>query len=79
MDGHRVLGALRRAFAPVERRMLLSPADGAQTTLHCASAPGLPSGYYRDWRPAEPSPEANDAAAAARLWDETEAWVAARC
>jgi NAD(P)-dependent dehydrogenase (short-subunit alcohol dehydrogenase family) len=76
LQGHRVLGALRRALAPVERLMLLSPEDGAQTSLHCASAPGLAGGrYLRDCAPAEPSPDALDADVSARLWDATTAWI----
>jgi NAD(P)-dependent dehydrogenase (short-subunit alcohol dehydrogenase family) len=75
LEGHRVIGALRRVAAPIERRMLLSPADGAQTSLHCATAADLPSGYYRDCRPAEPSAEVKDADVARRLWDETQAWI----
>jgi NAD(P)-dependent dehydrogenase (short-subunit alcohol dehydrogenase family) len=77
LEGHRVLSALRRAFAPVERRMLLSPATGAQTTLHCSTALDLPSGYYHDCAPAEPSAATNDVHAAQRLCAETQAWLAA--
>lgn len=76
LEEHRLLAAVRRVFAPLERRTLLSPEQGAQTTVHCASAPELPTGYYRDCAPARPSPEADDAAVAARLWDDTAAWVA---
>jgi NAD(P)-dependent dehydrogenase (short-subunit alcohol dehydrogenase family) len=76
LQGHRVIGTLRRVAAPLERRMLLAPVDGAQTTLHCATAADLPSGYYRDCRAAEPSAAARDAAATRRLWAETEAWIA---
>ena len=78
LEGHRLLATARRALAPLERRMLLSPEQGAQTPLHCATAPDLPGGYYRDGAPAQAGPEAADAAVAARLWDETAAWVAAR-
>jgi NAD(P)-dependent dehydrogenase (short-subunit alcohol dehydrogenase family) len=77
LEGHRVLGAVRRAFGPIERRMLLSPAAGAQTSLHCATAAELPSGYYRGCRPAEPSADGTDAQVAHRLWAATEAWLAA--
>ena len=78
LEGHRLLGALRRVAAPIERRMLLSPGDGAQTSLHCATAADLPSGYYRDCRPAEPSAEVNDREVARRLWAETAEWIAAQ-
>jgi NAD(P)-dependent dehydrogenase (short-subunit alcohol dehydrogenase family) len=77
LDGHRLLGGLRKLLAPIESRMLRSPQDGAQTTLHCATAPDLPSGYYRDCAPATPSAETNDPSVAARLWDETRSVLAA--
>jgi hypothetical protein len=71
-----LISALRKVFAPLERRMLLSPEDGAQTSLHCATAPGLAAGYYRDCLAAEPSSDARDADVAARLWENTAAWAA---
>ncbi|GAB3851139.1 SDR family oxidoreductase [Nocardioides maradonensis] len=71
-----VLGALRRLAAPLERRALMSPEDGARTTVLCATAPDLAPGYYRNGAPAEPSADAQDATAAARLWDATAAWLA---
>jgi NAD(P)-dependent dehydrogenase (short-subunit alcohol dehydrogenase family) len=70
LEGHRVIGALRKVLAPVESRMLLSPADGAQTSVFCATAPDLAPGYYRDCAQAEPSPDGSDGDVAARLWDE---------
>lgn len=78
LEGQRAISALRRALAPIEARTLLSPEQGAQTSLHCATAPGLPPGYYRNCTLAKPSDEALDGAAAARLWDETAGWIAAR-
>jgi NAD(P)-dependent dehydrogenase (short-subunit alcohol dehydrogenase family) len=76
LEGQRLISALRKVFAPLERRMLLSPEDGAQTSLHCATAPGLAAGYYRDCLAAEPSSDARDADVAARLWENTAAWAA---
>lgn len=75
LEESRLLGGLRKVFAPVESRMLLSPEQGAQTTLYCATAPGLASGYYRACAPAEASDDAGDGAVAARLWDETQTWI----
>jgi NAD(P)-dependent dehydrogenase (short-subunit alcohol dehydrogenase family) len=75
LEGHRMISALRRVAAPIERLMLLSPADGAQTTLHCATAADLRSGYYRDCRVAEPSMQVQDSDAARRLWTETADWL----
>jgi NAD(P)-dependent dehydrogenase (short-subunit alcohol dehydrogenase family) len=75
LEGHRVLGAARRLLAPIERRSLKSPEQGARTSVHCATAPDLVPGYYRSGGLAEPSPEATDHDVAARLWDDTEHWV----
>jgi NAD(P)-dependent dehydrogenase (short-subunit alcohol dehydrogenase family) len=76
LEGHRVIGVARKLLAPIESRVLLSPEQGAQTTLHCATAPDLPSGYYRACAPAEASPEVADRTVAARLWTDTSKWVA---
>lgn len=71
-----VLGRLRQVFAPLERRALLSPEQGARTTVLCATSPkAVPGGYHRSGREAEPSPDARDAAVAGRLWDQTSTWV----
>ncbi|CAI9404893.1 SDR family NAD(P)-dependent oxidoreductase [Nocardioides sp. T2.26MG-1] len=71
-----VLARLRRLAAPLERRALLTPAQGARTTVFCATSPeAAPGGYHRRSAPAEPSPDARDAEAAARLWDATSAWA----
>lgn len=78
LAGQTLLAAVRRAFAPVEAFFLLTPDEGAQTQIHCATRPltELASGrYYRDCRPAQASADAGDAAVAARLWDETQAWL----
>jgi NAD(P)-dependent dehydrogenase (short-subunit alcohol dehydrogenase family) len=66
----------RRALLPVEALFLKTPEEGAQTQLHCATAPGLPGGlYYDECAPAEVNPESDDTGTAQRLWDETTAWV----
>jgi NAD(P)-dependent dehydrogenase (short-subunit alcohol dehydrogenase family) len=71
-----VLGRLRRLAAPLERRVLASPAEGARTTVFCATSPdAVPGGYHRRSAPAEASPEAADAAAAAALWERTHTWL----
>lgn len=70
-----VLARLRKLAAPLERRTLLTPAQGARTTVHCAtSADAVPGGYHARSAPADPSPEALDADVARRLWDETSTW-----
>ena len=67
---------VRNAFAPVEAFLLMTPEEGAQTQLHCATSPGAQGGlYYRNCKPAKASADAQDAVVAARLWNDTEAWV----
>ena len=69
------------AFAGwLRRRILLTPEQGAQLPLFCATQPGLGSGGY--WHNAHgrvrlaPADPARDAAAAARLWETCEALAA---
>ena len=72
-----VLARLRRLAAPLERRALVAPEVGARTTVFCATSPDAePGGYHRREAPAEPSADARDAVAAARLWEATSAWAA---
>jgi NAD(P)-dependent dehydrogenase (short-subunit alcohol dehydrogenase family) len=67
---------VRKALAPVEAFFLMTPEEGAQTQVYCATAPAAEGGlYYRNCKPAKPSTDAKDRAVAACLWDQTEAWV----
>ncbi|MFN2540378.1 MAG: SDR family NAD(P)-dependent oxidoreductase [Mycobacteriales bacterium] len=76
LEGHRLVGAARKVLGPVERLFLLTPEEGAQTTLMCATEPGLEGGrYFAACRPTPGSPEAEDREVAGRLWKETEALV----
>jgi NAD(P)-dependent dehydrogenase (short-subunit alcohol dehydrogenase family) len=72
-----VLGRLRRLAAPLERRTLTSPEEGARTTVFCATSPdAIPGGYHRREAPAEPSTDAQDAEVSARLWATTSSLLA---
>lgn len=66
-----VLARLRKLGRPLEKRFLLSPEQGARTSVMCATEPDLPPGYYVNRREAQPSPAADDAAVRERLWTET--------
>jgi NAD(P)-dependent dehydrogenase (short-subunit alcohol dehydrogenase family) len=62
---------------PLMKLRMKSPAEGAQTTLYCATSPDVEneSGrYYDDSRPAEPGPGATPELAS-ELWEKTSAWV----
>lgn len=70
LAGHAALARVRGWLAPLERWFLLTPREGAATSLFCATAPGLAGGrYFTSAAPARASADADDAAVAARLWD----------
>jgi retinol dehydrogenase 12 len=59
-------------------RGMLTPTQGAQTTIYCASAPEVATQtglYYHHQAPKPPSPLAQDRALAVELWERSEAWT----
>jgi NAD(P)-dependent dehydrogenase (short-subunit alcohol dehydrogenase family) len=76
LEEQRILSRVRRVLAPFERRALLTPEQGAQTTLHCATTSDLvPGGYYQRCALVAPSTDAQDARAAQDLWERTLTWL----
>lgn len=70
-----ILGRLRRLAAPLERRALRTPADGARTVIFCATSPQAePGGYHRASAPSTPSEDAQDDEAGRILWEHTSRW-----
>jgi retinol dehydrogenase 12 len=64
---------------PLIKRWMITPEEGAQTTLYCATSPDVvkESGrYYDKCKARTPSALAQDTALAAELWRRSEAWVA---
>lgn len=77
LEESRFLLGLRRVLAPLERFILKSTDEGAQTTLHCATAPSIVGGgYYEDCRLVPPSREVDDLEAGATLDSATRRWSA---
>ncbi len=75
-EGHAIIGALRTLGAPIEKLFMTSAAEGAQTQIHCAIASAAIGGhYYVNCQVAKPTKDAEDQTAAARLWQETNAWL----
>jgi len=74
-------GIWRRLPGPLRwilERFMISPEEGARTTIFCATAPelaGVSGRYYDRGREATPSPVALDDALAGRLWEESEKLV----
>jgi retinol dehydrogenase-12 len=57
-------------------RPMITPEQGAATTLHCATASDIPHGaYLSDCRVTEPSRLAQDPELARELWDRSAEWV----
>jgi len=76
LAGNRLIQTVRNVMAPLEKLTLLTPHEGAQTSLHCAVSPAALGGqYYQQCRPRMPSQDASDADVAARLWEQTAKWV----
>ena len=70
-----LLGKLRKLAAPLERRALRTPADGASTVVFCATSPQAePGGYHRASAPSTPSEDAQDEEAGRILWENTSRW-----
>lgn len=64
---------------PLMKLRMLTPEQGAQTSLHCATAAAVADesgNYYERCRRREPSAVATDRLAA-ELWERSEAWVGA--
>jgi retinol dehydrogenase-12 len=69
-----------RPLAWLITRFMKSTADGALTSIHCATATelaGVSGRYYDDRRERRPSRLADDAELAAELWRRSEAWTQA--
>ena len=75
-EGHPLIGFLRKLGAPIEKVFMSTPEEGAQTQIHCATSPRAEGGhYYQHCAIFAASPEAEDASAASRLWDQTGQWL----
>ena len=73
LAGHAWIGAIRRRFAWLESLFLLTPEEGAQTSVYCATAPQLQGGRYFDaCTVATHHSDADDAVVAARLYTQTQ-------
>jgi NAD(P)-dependent dehydrogenase (short-subunit alcohol dehydrogenase family) len=76
LEGHALIGLLRRVTAPLERVMMASPTEGAQTQIYCATSANALSGhYYVNCQVARCTPDCQDGNTAARLWVETQEWL----
>ena len=76
LEGTGILQKLRNLFSPIEALILLSPTEGAQTQIYCATHPSIVGGtYYERCERGDVNPESSDTLVAERLWDETQTWI----
>lgn len=76
LEGTGIIQTLRNIFSPVEAMILLSPDEGAQTQLLCATGTKVKSGqYYQRCEQVLPSEETKDQRVASKLWENTERWI----
>ena len=64
-------GSIQRLLVPFARPFMKSPAQGAVTSVHLASAPaleGVSGGFFANSKPRRSSRRSYDQASAARLW-----------
>lgn len=77
LAGNPLLERARNSLAFVEAFFLMTPEEGAQTQVHCATRTALPGGlYYERCTPTLAAAAADDIGAAERLWDQTQSWIA---
>jgi NAD(P)-dependent dehydrogenase (short-subunit alcohol dehydrogenase family) len=73
-------GGLLGLMMPLVKRLSISPERGAETIVYLAASPdveGMSGLYFAKCAPVTPSKAAQDAAAAARLWEASERLAAA--
>ncbi len=71
-----VIQALVKAMSPLQNLFMLSPEEGAQTQVMCATEPGCSGGrYFRNCKVANASADTEDATVAAMLWHQGIDWL----
>lgn len=79
LAGHGLIGKIRQVLAPAEKFFLLTPEEGAQTSVYCATQVGLIGGqYFRAFGAEAPNSEAADAQVAGHYWVQAVAWIGAK-
>ena len=70
--------SLPSPLAWIAKKFMISPEEGANTTLYCATAPEVASksgSYWDNCAEKKPSRAARDQALATELWQQSEAWT----
>ncbi len=67
-------------FGPLIKLFMISPQEGARTSVYCATSPEVAAHdgrYYDSCRETAPNPVADDPALAKRLWEASVEWTGA--
>jgi len=78
LEGNPLIETVRNALWPIEKFMMMTPFEGSQTTLLCATKDKqqLKGGaYYRNLELAEISEDAKDTDVAEQLWQANNQWL----
>jgi NAD(P)-dependent dehydrogenase (short-subunit alcohol dehydrogenase family) len=76
LEGNPRLLAVRSKLSWIEKLILLSPQEGTQTQLLCASDPDVSSGsYYQRCVPAQIADTLYEQGVSEKLWQETKTWL----
>ncbi|HET6153494.1 MAG TPA: SDR family NAD(P)-dependent oxidoreductase [Marmoricola sp.] len=71
-----VLARLRSYARPIEKLILLTPEQGAETNVHVVTTGDLAGGaYYEKSAAKAPSVDAQDTSVEGRLWEQTQRWM----
>jgi len=79
LEGHGLVNFMRKLTEPLMNVIMTTPEEGAQTQLYCATSDAASGQYYQDCAPKETNQDAQDTAAAERLWEETQTWLDKVC
>ena len=75
-EGHAIIGLIRKLATPIEKLLMASAEEGAQTQIYCATATEATSAhYYVNCQTAKASEDSEDQQSARRLWQATEEWL----
>jgi len=75
LEGNAFIEKVRNLLSPIEAFFLLTPYEGSQTSIHCATEPILKGGgYYINCKEHPPHKNSTDMSISKKLWRETIKW-----
>ncbi len=75
LEGAKIFQTLLRMVSKLQMVLMLTPEQGAQTQIYCATQPHVKPGYYDRSEAGKHNPDADVYQISKSLWDNTEQWV----